>query len=233
FRFRRRTHGAPKRQRTLQPAIQKITPVQSFYPRASFDQFVSQLKMDLSGVFKSPLIYIILALVITTMISEFQNNESRVGFDTPLYPLTSLMLPFLRFGMLQYILLIGLYYSAELIHRERASGIGEIINASPFPDWLMILSKTAVLCLVVNAMMLVAVLTSMVWQAAAGYTNFEPGLYLQSAFIYNGIYYCMLCILAVVIQAISPNKWLGMLVTLGIYGILLSLAPLGFDHVLY
>jgi ABC-2 type transport system permease protein len=233
FRFRRRTHGAASAQRTPQPAIQKTTPVQSFSPRASFAQFVSQLKMDLSCVFKSPLIYIILALEITNMIGEFQGNVSQVGFETPLYPLTSLMLPFLRHGMLSFILLIGIWYSAELIHRERASGIGEIVNASPFPDWLMILSKTAAICLLVNALMLVAVLTLMALQAAAGYTNFEPGLYLQSAFIYNGIYYCMLCTLAVVIQAISPNKWLGMLLVLGVYIGLLSLGPMGFDHVLY
>jgi ABC-type transport system involved in multi-copper enzyme maturation permease subunit len=209
-----------------------LTPVQSFSPRASFAQFVSQLKMDLSCVFKSPLIYIILTLEITSTIGEFLGNVSRVGLDTPLYPLTSLMLPFLRY-MMQFILLIGLYYSAELIHRERASGIDEIVNASPYPDWLMILSKTAAICLAVTAMMLVAVLTLMALQAAAGYTNFDPGLYLQSAFIYNGIYYCMLCILAVVIQAISPNKWLGLLLTLGVYIALLSLEPMGFDHVLY
>src|SRR5215510_7405849 len=129
-----------------QPAIQEITPVQSFSPRASFAQFVSQLKMDLSCVFKSPLIYILLALEITTLIGEFQGNVSHIGFETPQYPLTSLMLPILRYGLLQYILLVGLWYPAELIHRERASGIGEIINASPFPDWLMILSKTAALC---------------------------------------------------------------------------------------
>lgn len=233
FRFKRRSRSNATAQRTPQPAIQKITPVLSFSPQASFAQFVSQLKMDLSCVFESPLIYIILALGITTMIGEVQGNVSRVGLDTPLYPLTSLMLPFLSFGMLHFILLIGLYYSAELIHRERASGIGEIINASPFPDWLIILSKTAAMCLVVNALMLVAVLTLMALQAAAGYTHFELGLYLQSAFIYNGIYYCMLCILAVVIQAISPNKWLGMLLTLGVYIALLSLEPMGFDHVLY
>jgi ABC-2 type transport system permease protein len=231
FRFRRRSRSAATAQRTPQPAIQKITPVQSFSPRASFDQFVSQLKMDLSCVFKSPLIYIILALEITNLIGEFQGNVGLL--KTPLYPLTSQMLPFLRFGMLGHILLVGLWYSAELIHRERASGIGEIINASPFPDWLMILSKTAAMCLVVNALMLVAVLTLMALQTAAGYTHFELGLYLQSAFIYNGIYYCMLCILAVVIQAISPNKWLGMLLVLGVYIALLSLEPMGFDHVLY
>jgi hypothetical protein len=43
----------------------------------------------------------------------------------------------------------------------------------------------------------------------------------------------MLLILAVVIQATSPNKWLGMLLTLGVYITLLSLGPMGFDHPLY
>jgi len=230
FRFKRRSRGAATTQQTRRPAKQKITPVQSFSPRASFAQFVSQLKLDLSCVLKSPLIYIILALEIINLIGEFQGNVGLL--NTPLYPLTSQMLPFLRVGMLGPILLVGLWYPAELIHRERASGIDEIINASPFPDWLMILSKTTALCVVVNALMLVAVGASMAWQAAAGYTNFEPGLYLQSAFIYNGIYYCMLCALAVVIQAISPNKWMGMLLTLGVYIALPSLALMGFDHAL-
>ena len=231
FRFKRQTHRKVKARRTPQPAIQKISPALSFSPRASFAQFISQLKMDLSCIFKSPLIYIILVLGITSMIGEFQNSFGLL--KTPLYPLTSQMLPVLRFGMLSQMLLVGLWYSAELIHRERSSGISEIINASPFPDWLMILSKTTAMCLVVNALMLVAVLTLMTLQAAAGYTQFELGLYLQSAFIHNGIYYCMLCILAVVIQAISPNKWLGLLLTLGVYIALLSLEPMGFDHVLY
>jgi len=231
FRFKRRSPGAATAQRTPQPARQTITPALSFSPRATFAQFVSQLKMDLACVCKNPLIYIILTLGVVTMIAEFQNNTGLL--KTPLYPLTSLMLPALRYGLGQYILLIGLYYSAELIHRERASGLGEIINASPFPDWLMLLSKTATICLVVNALMLVVVGASMALQAMAGHTHFEPGLYLQSAFIYNGFYYCMLCVLAVVIQTLSPNKWLGSLLTLGVYIGLLSLWPMCFDHALY
>ena len=62
FRFKRRSRG--RHSATNRPRNSKITPVQSFSPRASFAQFVSQLKIDLSCVFKSPLIYIILALEI-------------------------------------------------------------------------------------------------------------------------------------------------------------------------
>jgi hypothetical protein len=186
--------------------------------------------MDLSCVFKSPLIYIILALEIAKLIGEFQGNVGLL--DTPLYPLTSQRLHILRVGMLENIVLISLWYSAELIHRERASGVDEIVNASPFPDWLMIVSKTAAMCLVVYALMLVAILTSMALQAAAGQTNFELGLYLQSAFIYNGSYYCMLLILALVIQTISPNKWMGLLLTMGVHICLSGLGRMGLDHAL-
>ncbi len=236
IRFKKRSQGAAAAQRMPQSAThciaQDATPAPDFFPRSSFLQFLSQLKMDLYGVFKGPLIYIILALEIISLSAEFQGNVLRMFVDYPLHPLTSLMLPFVGM-MIQFILIVGIWYSAELIHRERASGIGEIVNASPYPDWLMILSKIIAICLVVYTLMLVAVLTLTMLQAAAGYTNFELGLHLQSAFIYNGIYFCMLCTLAVVIQSFSSNKWLGMLLTLGVYIASLSLPAMGLDHMLY
>lgn len=233
FRFRFRLHNSARMRRAPEPCAHEVNAVLSFSQRASFAQLVSQLKMDLSCVFKNPLIWIILALVAASMIGEFQGNAIRVGLYTPLYPLTGLLLPFLRSGMMPLIMLVNLWYSAELIHRERASGVAEIVNAAPFPDWLPIASKTAALCLIVNALMLVAVLTLMALQAAAGYTHFELNLYLKSAFLYNSTYYCMLSVLAVFFQTIAPGKWLGMLLTLGADVGLLSLEPLGFDHVLY
>ncbi len=229
--FKRRTHGSATPHRVHVPAIQPIIPISGFSAQGPFRKFISQTKMDLSCVFKNPLIYIILVLQIAMLISEFRGNVQHFFIDYPLYPLTSLMLPFLG-ESIQFILLVGLWYSAELIHRERTSGVFEIVSASPCPDWLMLLSKIGATCIVVHALMLTAVLTLVVLQASAGYTHFELGLYFQSAFIYSGIYFCMLCTLAVVIQAISANRWVGMLLTLCTYIALLSLAPLGFDHIL-
>lgn len=203
------------------------TPAQRFFLR----EFVAQLKMDLACVGKSPLLYIILILGIVSVLGEVQGQTSLL--QTPLYPLTSLLLPALRFGLLQFVLLIGLWYSAELLHRERAARLHEIIHASPLPGWVPLLSKTATICLIVNALLFVVVLAAMTRQAAAGRTNFELSLYLRSAFVYNGIYYCMLCVLAVVIQTLVRNKWLGLLLTLGVYIGLLSLEPMGFNHPLY
>jgi ABC-type transport system involved in multi-copper enzyme maturation permease subunit len=229
FRFRARRNRSVVAPAPL-PAIQKIDAVQRFSGRATGAQLVAQLRMDLACVFRSPLIFIILALVMTSMFAEFRGMRSPVGIDTPLYPLTSLVLPFLRYGMLTLIILVSLWYSGELIHRERRS---EIINALPFPDWLMVLAKSITMFVVVNVMMLVAVLTLVTLQTSAGYTNFEPSLYLRSAFIYNGLSYCLLCIPALVIQTLAPNKWVGMLATLVAYTLIMSLGAMGYDHVLY
>ncbi|MFN7929490.1 MAG: ABC transporter permease subunit [Blastocatellia bacterium] len=225
-----RAHFVRRRGGKTQPAVQPITATQSFRPRA---QFTAQFKMELSAIFKSPLIYIVLALIAAAMVGEFQGNVSRIGLETPFYPLTSLLLPFLRYGLLQFILMIALWYAADLIHRERAARLDAIVHAAPFPDWVLLLSKTVAVCLVIHAVLLAAVLTLIALQAATGYFHFEFGLYAQGAFLYNGFYFCMLGVLAVVIQTIAPNKWLGLLLTLGAYVVLLSLAPMGYDHPLY
>lgn len=209
-----------------------VTAKPSFTARDSFLQFLSQLRMDLACVCKSPLLYVIVLLGIAAVVGEHNGNVGPL-LNMPLYPLTSLMLGFMRYGMLQFIMLIAIFYAAELIHRERESGTDGIIHAAPFQNWIMVVAKTVALCLVVSGLMLVVMLTSIVLQAAAGYTNFELGLYLQSVFLYNGFYYWMLCILAVVIQVLSPHKWLGMLLTLSVFIVLQSLQALGYDHVLY
>lgn len=225
-------HLRPGR-RLLQPVSQIRTWLQRFSPRGGGAQFGAQLKLDLACVWQSPLIYLVLALVIISLVGEVQGSVSRLGLETPWYPLTSRMLPLLRYGLLHLMLLLGLWYAAELVQRERTSRVHELIDAAPCPDWLLLLSKTATLCLLVQAMLVVAVLTLVACQAAAGFTRFELGLYLQSALLYHGVYYCMLGILAVVLQALTANKWLGLLLTLGVDLGLLSLESLGLDHPLY
>ena len=52
-------------------------------------------------------------------------------------------------------------------------------------------------------------------------------------FIYNGSYFWMLCVLAVLVQILSPGKWSGMVLTLLLFVAVLSLPSLHFEHVLY
>lgn len=204
---------------TIQPARRK--------------QFFSQLRMDLLSVLKSPFFYILLLAAVNGAIGWYQGNVLNLaGMDLSLYPLTSNMLDFFHYGLGMYVMVIAIYYTGILMHRERDHKVNEITDALPFPDGIMVLAKIFTLCTVVTLFMLSAMATFITLQALAGYTNFEIGLYLQNIFIYDGAYYFMLCVLAVFIQVLAGNKWLGMLSTAVAFTTLTVLSVLGIEHLL-
>jgi ABC-type transport system involved in multi-copper enzyme maturation permease subunit len=195
-------------------------------------QLLAQLRMDWRGVWQSPLFWLVLVLAASGTWNEAASNPSAL-FDLPLYPATTLMLGFYRYGLFQFVLLLVIFYSAVLVHRERDSGVDGISGAAPCPDWIPVSSKTAVLCGIVALLLLVSMATSLAVQALADFRPYEIGLYLQGLFVYNGFYFFMLCVLAVIVQVFSPGKWSGMVLAFIVLVAVLVLDTLGFEHLLY
>lgn len=214
------------------PAVAPAAYAGRFSARDTLAQFVSQFRMDLRAVVLTPLFALILAFTAVSTLSEFSANVDSLG-GLPLHPTTGLMLGFFRFGLLQFVLLILVYYSATLVFREREHRLAEIVGAAPHPDWVPAVSKTLTLGASVTLMLLVSMATLMTLQLLAGHRDLEPGVYLQGLFVYNGFYFYMLCVLAVVVQVISPGKWSGMVLLLTVLIALVSLEELGLEHVLY
>ena len=222
---RRALNAAPK---TVPPGL-NVHPSFSF--RGSLSQLASQFAMDARSLLKSPLFYVVLFGAILTVVAESGRHTSQLS-NLPYYPYTRLMLEIFHYGISPLITLMVIYFSGALVHRENDSGIAEIVGASPYADWIMPLSKNLALWLAVGLVLLTTMLTAIALQAAAGFTHFELGLYLKSLFVYDGANYAMLCVLAVTIQALTPNKWLGMLLLFAAALIFASLPSLGAEHVL-
>ena len=217
---------------TPPPILREMPYYARFDTRATLLQFRSQLLMDFRCVLQSALFWLVLLLGVWGTSSEVRGiSSSLIGL--PLYPVTSLMLGFFRYGLLQFVLLLIIYYSAVLVHRERDCGVDGMTGAAPCLDWIMAVSKTLVLCGIVSLLLLVSMLTCIALQAMAGYSDFEIGLYLQGLFVYNGSYFYMLCVLGILVQVLSPGKWSGMILLLLVFIALMSLDALGFEHLLY
>ena len=199
--------------------------------RGALSQYFSQAKVDAAAVLRSPLLYVLMLGVVVTVVSDFGTHKNVLS-NLPYYPRTRLMLDVFHYGLISLVMLTAIYYSGALIHREAESGVSEIIGACPYTDWILPASKTVTLWLVVGALLVTALLTSIFLQAAAGYTDFEIPLYLKSLFVYNGFYFAMLCVLAIFLQALIPNKWLGMLLVFAAFALLAGLPSLGIEHVL-
>ncbi len=214
------------------PSISDVTVSSNFSFKGQVVQFKSQLFMDIYSILQSPFFYAVLFFSVFGTIGDHQRHVSP-ALNIPLIPVTSLMFDFFRFGLISNVMLIVIYFSGDLIHRERESGVNEIIDATPYSNWTMPLSKMVTLWAIISIFLGTSMLTSISLQALAGYSNFELGLYFKGLFVFNGFYFYMLSVLAILVQTLSPNKWLGMFLLFCVYVFLFSMELLGMENILY
>jgi ABC-type transport system involved in multi-copper enzyme maturation permease subunit len=214
------------------PALGEATFLPSFSLGNTVAQFISQLRMDLRGVVRGVPFYVILGLGGVNVFASLYGAVNQL-FGTPVYPITAVMLQAIFGGFMFFVVLIVVYYSGELVHRERQAKIAEIVDAAPYPNGIMVLAKIAALWFVVVMLLGTVMLVSIGMQLANGYTNLELGLYLKGLFGLAGAQMYLYCVLAVFIQVLASNKWLGMLAFVVVSIGIATLGNFGFEHVLY
>lgn len=227
----RRSNEAPTELPSMRTrSSSRFTPyMQRFDRGATARQLLSQLRVDWRGVWRSPLLWLLLALAAFGILIEGRNLQ--VG-GVSLYPATPLMLDFFRTSLIQVVLLATIYYSGVLVHRERDCNVDGIAGATPCPDWIPLASKTLVLCGVVTSLLAVSLIASLSLQELADFHEHSLGVFLESIFGYNGFYYWMLCVLALLVQVLSPGKWSGMVLVLLAFVVAIALPALGVEHLL-
>ena len=219
------------------PSGVRATPL--FGWRGAVAQFRSQLRMDLRVVFKSPPLYLVLAIAAFTAYGYVHGEGQLLRGDGLMVagyrvePLTTFLVDHFAFGMLELMFLVLLFYVGELVHRERQSRVGEIVDASPVASGTVVVSKTVALCAALLAIPGVGVVTFLVQQALAGVTRFELGVYLKSVLLVNGVGQYVLAAVAVALLLVVRNRWLGTLLVLVFFIGRAALAPLGYWDLLY
>ena len=196
-----------------------------------WQQLRSQMRIDLGGVFKAVPFYAILGFALLNVWGVAEGSTS--GFGIPVFPTTSNMLRVIAGAYGIFIIMIIVYFSGELVHRERQTGVAELLDAMPFPNGVMILSKLLTLWLVVYVLYAAAVAVCMIVQLWHGYPRFELDLYLSGIFGIQAGSHLMIALLAVFVQSLVSNKWVGMMVMVALFLIFSSMSSFGFEHALY
>ncbi len=154
-------------------------------------------------------------LVAFEMIADVNGGE----YGSALYPTTALLESILRAPLRIIATILLVYYSTEVVWRERTVRMAEIIRATPVANVVFILSKWFAL------LAMLAVLTASGFLIAAVMSDpLEPALLLTFAY-YDFVPLALLAAVAVAIQSLSPHKYLGMFLVLAF-----SLLPQLFDH---
>jgi aminopeptidase N len=153
--------------------------------------------------------------------------------DVDYLPVTRAVVEALQGAFTFIPLIIAIYYSGELVWRDRERRIHEIVDATPAPGWTMLVPKVLAVGLVLAATLAVGVLAGMLFQLSHGYTKLEILHYVTWFLIPETVHAWLLAVLAVFVQSLVPHKAIGWAVMLVYIVVSVTLGNLGFEHGLY
>jgi len=198
--------------------------------KAQKQAFFALLKIELKSVFRSLPFIAILLMWIFIVFSELYSTVISGGeYGVSVYPFTNQLIDLLVDPLSIFSLILIVFYSSEIIWKERSLNFNLILDATPTKNWVFFLSKFSALLLLPIILITSGILMSMLFQVSLNYTNFELGVY-ASLFYYYGTQLVVFCVIAFFVNTLVMNKYMGM----GIFGliVLLSLNSgfLGLEH---
>ena len=151
-----------------------------------------------------------LGIVISGMLLLFL-NATKLGemYGTRSYPTTYQVLALIssNFGLFFFILVV--FYSGELIWKERSLKMDLIHDALPVSSSTSLIAKFLGLMACFALLLLVLIGCGISIQVAYGYYNFEPRLYITSLFTDTFAGIALFTLLSIFIQVMVNNKFVG------------------------
>jgi ABC-2 type transport system permease protein len=215
---------------TARPAAKLTVAPRAFGASAAFGQFIHLVWFDTKSVLRSIPFLVLLAFGLFNYLGGAAAMENTFG--TPIYPVTALMMEYMQ-GSYQFLLIIIVaFYAGDVLWRERDAKLAEVTDSLPVPNWVPLLSKLGAITAVVIAFTAFGVLAAIGYQLWHGYTNIEPLVYLQAAFI-DSWPWVLMGALALFLQVISHQKFIGYLVLILVLLAQIVLGQIGYEHNLY
>ncbi|MDG5488496.1 M1 family aminopeptidase [Sphingomonas sp. BGYR3] len=198
---------------------------------ANASRLWARCRFEMAQVFKSPAFFVLMVIGLFNAIGAliFANEI----YGTPGRPLTFALIPVLLGAFSIIPVIIAVYYAGELVWRDRDRKMHEIVDATSLPNWAYLVPKVLAVSLVLFSTLAISVIAAVLVQLFRGQTDLALGSYFGWYLMPLGVDMIILAILAVFIQALVPNKYLGWGLMVVYVVATLTLSNLGFDHPLY
>jgi len=225
------------RKQTLNEAVLASVPPKTVdvLPELQPDQsgwvrLVTRTKFEVLQVVKHPAFFVLLMIgVFNTSGGLFLSNQL---YGVSARPLTFSVIPILQGGFTLIPIIIAIYYAGELVWRDRDRKMHEIIDSTPTPGWSYMVPKTIAVAVVLLAALAISVISAMLIQMMRGVTP-EAIKFVGWYLLPLTVDMLILAILAVFVQALSPNKYVGWAIMVLYIVAVQVLFTLGYEHPLY
>ncbi|GAB3165399.1 M1 family metallopeptidase [Telluribacter humicola] len=176
-----------------------------------------------------PFVGIVVVGLINLIVGAFYFGKM---YGTSSYPITANVLGLLNEFDL-FFLIIAIFYSGELIWRERSVNFNLIMDALPVPDWVNLVAKFIGLLIIYLGLLLVLIVVGMGVQAAHGYFNFELPLYFQTLYTSTLFFLVAYTLLAFFVQIMANNKFVGYALMFVFFIVTFTIGAMGIQHPLF
>lgn len=194
----------------------------------NWQQFITRASFEVKQVVFSPAFFILLIFSAFNLVAQFVDPSSLFG--APNWPLTQTMVQLINGSFSIMLVIVITYYSAEIVWRERSAGIGDIVDSMPVKNLTFWASKLVAMAVVIAAILLIGMLSAILNQLIVGFSDLNIPQYLISLFYFSGLPWLLTALLAFFIQALSPNKYVGMLIFVGYFFVSLVFNQIGLEH---
>jgi ABC-2 type transport system permease protein len=204
---------------------------QVFGPGTTLVQLLSLTRLRVSNILHEIPFWAIVILMAGIALNNGHYAGHVAGINV--WPVTYLMLQSVEGGAQLFFYIVAALYAAELIWRERDthfSGIHDALPISETTDWF---SKFFALCTVEFILLTVAGLCGIVMQTIAGYYNYELPQYAKELYLVTFPQVLSAILLALFIQTVVSNKFIGHGIIIGIFVIVPILFSFGWENTLY
>ena len=207
FTERKKKSRAESSERAAAPIAAQPLPKVGFHD-ASFAKYRAAVSIHFWGVAKSTVFIVILLLALSNCIPSLAFNASQL-YGNKTFPVTYWVLDIIAGTFYMFLVAIITYFAGLLVWKDRDTGMDEIVDSQPSPEWVSYASRLTALVGLVFIILAVVMAAGIVVQAALGYHRFQLTLYVNELFLRDGSLFFFLAILAFLIHVLSPNKYLG------------------------
>lgn len=186
-----------------------------------------RIKFEVKQVIFTMPFMILAILSIFLLISSLMSDTGWYG--TSQWALTHLMVSTINGASSLLILIVITYYSAEIVWRDRNSGMGDIVDSMPVSNITFWLSKIVASSLVIALLLFFSTVVTMTNQLLNG-AEIESAQYLFRLGYLAFLPWVMNVVMAYFLQVLSPSKYIGMMLYVLFIIINMVLSGLGFEH---
>ena len=130
-------------------------------------------------------------------------------YETSTFPVTYEVVEFFGGTFQLFIVILTIMFAGELVWRGRDFRMDNILDSLPVPNWVFYVSKLAGLMFMQVILLSIIMVCGIIVQLFKGYTNFEVLLYIRYIFGFRLLDIWMLAVLAIFVQTLVSNKYLG------------------------